>query len=123
VVAAILASLYALVAAFAWAMEADLGWSAWPTGQYVVTGVEVLGLFIAPVALALGWQFPFHSWRWGLWLTWPQLLLGVSLHRGCPIAPPCASADVEPVLMPLLLIPLVCGVAWLGTTARRRLRP
>lgn len=121
VMAAVLASLYAFVAAFAWAMEGDLGWSAWPPGEYALTGTAVLGLFIAPVALVLGWQFPFHSWRWGLWLTWPQLLLGFFLHRGCPIAPPCASVDVEPVLMPVLFIPLICLVAWLGAAARRRL--
>jgi len=120
-IAATLATLYALIAAFVWAFESDLGWSEWPRGQYVVTGVEVLGVFIAPVALVLGWLFPFHSWRWGLWLTWPQIALGLSLHRGCPIAPPCTSADVEPALMPVPLVALICIAAWLAVKARRYL--
>lgn len=120
-IAATLASVYALLAAFAWALEGDVGWSAWPRGQYVLNGLAILGLFIAPVAVVLGWRFSFHSWRWGFWLTWPQILLGFSLHRGCPIAPPCASADLEPTLMPALLLALSCSAAWLGTTARRRL--
>jgi len=120
-IAATLATLYALLITLAWAMESDLGWSAWPPGLYVQNGVEVLGLFIAPVAVVLGWRFPFHSWRWGLWLTWPQVLLGFSLHRGCPIAPPCASVDVEPALMPAPLIAVICLAAWLGVRARRYL--
>lgn len=119
-IAAILATFYAFIAAFAWALESDLGWSGWPRGQYVLTGVEVLVVFIAPVALVLALCFPFHSWRWGLWLTWPQLLLGFAIHRGCPIAPPCTASDPEPALMPFALTALVCTAAWCAAAARRR---
>jgi hypothetical protein len=120
-IVAVLATLWALVSAFAQAMQGDLNWSSWPPGDYVRLGVEVLGLFLGPIALVLGFLFPFHSWRWGLWLTWPQVPLGFAIHRGCPIAPPCTANDPEPALMPFVLIALVCSLAWFAAAARHRL--
>jgi len=120
-IAAILATVWALLWAFAWLFESDLGWSSWPPGSYLVAGVETLGVFLGPVALLLGLLFPFHSWRWGIWLTWPQVFEGFSIHRGCPIA--CTGSDLEPVLMPFALLPLICVVAWLAAAVRRRISP
>ena len=119
-IAAILATCCALIAAFAWALESDLAWSLWPRGQYVLGGIEALGIFMAPLAVVLALLFPFHSWRWGLWLTWPQIPLGFSIQRGCPIAPPCTAGDPEPGLMPIVLVALVCSAAWFAAAARRR---
>jgi hypothetical protein len=118
-IAAILATVWALVMAFAQLLQSDLGWSSWPPGSYVLSGVETLGVFLGPVALLLGLVFPFHSWRWGIWLTWPQVLEGFNIHRGCPIAPPCTASDIEPALMPFILMPLVCVIAWLAARARQ----
>ncbi len=106
-----LITLYALFAAFAWMSQGAVG--AWTSGsQYFWLGLAVLGLLLGPAAAVLGVTQPARSWRWGLWLTWPTVLLSVSL-----LASPQLST-LAVVGLPLVLVAAVCAVAWIAAVGR-----
>ena len=104
-------SLYALFAGFAWLAQGAVG--AWASGsQYFLLGLAVLGLLLGPAAAVLGVTQPSGSWRWGLWLTWPTILLSFSLLA----SPQLGTLAV--VSLPLVLVPTVCAVAWIAALGR-----
>ena len=104
-------TLYAVFAAFAWSIQGAVG--AWTSGsQYFLVGATVSAAFLAPAALVLGVTQPQRSWRWGLWLTWPTVLLSVLLLA----APELSTLAV--IGLPLVVVPVVCGVAWMAAIGR-----
>jgi peptidoglycan/LPS O-acetylase OafA/YrhL len=106
-----LITLYALFAPFAWLAQGAVG--AWTSGsQYFLLGLVVLGLLLGPAAVVLGVTQPSRSWRWGLWLTWPTVLLSVSL-----LASPQLST-LAVISLPLVTVPAVCALAWIAAVGR-----
>jgi hypothetical protein len=107
----VIITLYACLAAFGWLAQGAVG--AWTSGsQYFLLGVVVLGLFLGPAAIVLGVTQPSRSWRWGLWLTWPTVLLSASLAA----SPQLWSLAV--IGLPLVMVPVICAVAWIAAVGR-----
>lgn len=104
-------TLYAVFGAFAWFVQGAVG--AWTSGsQYFLVGAAVLALFLGPAAVVLGVTQPQLSWRWGLWLTWPTVLLSALLLT----SPQLWTLAV--IGLPLVMVPVICGVAWIAAIAR-----
>lgn len=104
-------TLYAMFAAFGWLAQGAVG--AWTSGsQYFLMGVAVLGLFLGPAAIVLGVTQPSRSWRWGLWLTWPTVLLSAFLAA----SPQLWTLAV--IGLPLVMVPVICAVAWVAAVGR-----
>ena len=104
-------TLYAAFAAFAWLAQGAVG--AWTSAsQYFLMGLAVLGLFLAPAAIVLGFAQPSRSWRWGVWLTWPTVLLSAYLLA----SPQLWTLAV--IGLPLVAVPAICAVAWIAAVGR-----
>ena len=69
-------------------------------------------MLLGPAAVVLGVTQPSRSWRWGLWLTWPTVVLSVSL-----LASPQLST-VAVISLPLVTVLGVCALAWLAAVGR-----
>lgn len=107
----VIITLYAIFGAFAWFVQGAVG--SWTSGsQYLLLGVAVSVVFLGPAALFLGVTQPRLSWRWGLWLTWPTVLLSASLLPSPLLWTPAVIA------LPLVVVPVVCGLAWLAAIGR-----
>jgi len=107
-------TVYALFASFGWLAQGAVG--AWTSAsQYFLMGVAVLGLFLGPAAVLLGFTQPSRSWRWGLWLSWPLVPLSVYLLTSLP------GWTLAVIGLPVVTVPLVCAVAWVAAIGREGL--
>ena len=104
--------LYAAFASFAVVAQVAVG-SWWTEWEFFSGALIVLGVLLLPVAILLGAIAPAASWRWGLWLTWPTLLLSLWV---LPAGFVSAAVGV-----PLVIVLAACGASWLGATVRTSL--
>lgn len=101
--------LYAAFASFVVVAQVAVG-SWWSESEFFGGALILLGVLLLPVAILLGAAAPAASWRWGLWLTWPTLLLSLWVLP--------AGFVGAAVGVPLVMGSAACGASWLGATVR-----